>query len=84
MDFLTSVFAVDCLTYTVLSNHLNVVLRSQSNVAKEWSDDDVARRWLRLFPKRRDVKGDWAEANDPEMQMITSDAKRLAEVRHRL
>ncbi len=46
MEFLASVFAVDCLTYTVLSNHLHVVLRSRPDVATSWSDDEVARRWL--------------------------------------
>ena len=84
MEFLASVFAVDCLTYTVLSNHLHVVLRSRPDVVKEWSDDEVARRWLRLFPKRRDAKDDSAKPNDAELLMITSDAKRLAEVRERL
>ena len=84
MEFLASVFAVDCLTYTVLSNHLHVVLRSRPDVVKEWSDDEVARRWLRLFPKRRDAKGAPAEPNDAELLMITSDVKRLVEIRERL
>ena len=29
IEFLASVFGIDCLTYTVLSNHLHVVLRSR-------------------------------------------------------
>ena len=31
-------FGVDCLTYTVLSNHLHIVLRSRPDVVKAWSD----------------------------------------------
>lgn len=84
MEFLASVFGIDCLTYTVLSNHLHVVLRSRPDVVKEWSDDEVARRWLRLFPKRRDTNGKPLAAKDNEIKMITSDAKRLNEIRSRL
>ena len=39
------------------SNHLHVVLRNRPDVVQEWSDDEVARRWLRLYPKRRDSAG---------------------------
>ena len=38
-------------------NHLHVVLRSRPDVVKKWSDEEVARRWLRLFPKRRGKDG---------------------------
>ena len=84
MEFLASVFAIDCLTYTVLSNHLHVVLRSRSDIAKEWSDEEVATRWLRLFPKRRDKDGLPAEPEDHEISTVTSDPKRLGEIRERL
>ena len=53
LEFLAGVFAIDCLTYTIMSNHLHLILRSRPDVAKEWSDEQVAIRWLRLFPKRR-------------------------------
>ena len=33
LEFLASVFAIDVLTYTVLSNHLHLVLRSRPDVA---------------------------------------------------
>ena len=75
---------IDCLTYTVLSNHLHIVLRSRPDVVRQWSDTEVARRWLRLFPKRRDAEGNPAEPENHELNMITSDPKRLAEIRQRL
>lgn len=84
LEFLASVFAIDCLTYTVMSNHLHLILRSRPDVAKEWSDKEVARRWLRLFPLRREKDEVPAEPEDIELSTITSDKKRLAEIRLRL
>jgi len=56
-EFLASVFEIDCLTYTVLSNHLHITLRSRPDVVKSRSDQEVARRWCRLLPKQRDKDG---------------------------
>src|SRR5690554_6348442 len=53
LEFLASVFAIDCLTYTLLSNHAHLVLRTRPDVVAQWSDEEVARRWLRLFPHRK-------------------------------
>jgi len=84
LEFLASVFAIDCLTYTIMSNHLHLILRSRPDVAKAWTDEEVARRWLRLFPKRRNSDGSPAEPEKHELSMILSDKKRLAEIRQRL
>ncbi|KAA1260643.1 hypothetical protein LF1_31830 [Rubripirellula obstinata] len=84
LEFLASVFAIDCLTYTVMHNHIHLVLRSRPDVLGTWSDEEVARRWLRLFPKRRDKDGSPAEPTAPEINMIVNDPDRLAERRRRL
>jgi hypothetical protein len=84
LEFLSGVFAIDCLTYTILSNHLHVVLRSRPDVVREWSDRDVALRWLRLFPQRREKNGQPAEPDEHEIQMITGDTDRVTELRSRL
>ena len=54
LEFLASVFGIDCLTYTVMSNHIHVILRSRPDIVRGWSDNEVARRWLRLFPAGRE------------------------------
>ena len=84
LEFLASVFGIDCLTYAVLSNHLHLVLRSRPDVVRSWSDEEVARRWLRLFPERHTAGGDPAKPNKGELQAITGDPRRLAELRIRL
>ncbi len=84
LEFLASIFAMDCLTYTVLSNHLHLVLRSRPDVVVTWSDDEVARRWLRLFPRRRTKDGEPEEPTPEEIKMITGNPERLVELRRRL
>lgn len=84
LEFLASIFAIDCLTYTVLSNHLHVVLRSRPDVVRGWSDEEVARRWLRLFPVRREQDGSPAEPSQQEIDSIVADSEKLAERRRRL
>ena len=49
-----------------------------------WSDGDVARRWLRLFPKQRKKNGDPVEPEEADINAITKNKERLTEVRGRL
>ena len=83
-EFLASVFAVDCLTYTVLSNHLHLVLRSRPDVVERWSDEQIARRWLRLYPKRKRDDGSAEEPNRAEIDSIVNDPERVKTLRGRL
>ncbi len=84
LEFLASVFAIDCLTYTVMDNHLHLVLRTRPDVVESWSDAEVARRWLRLFPVRRNRDGTEVEPSQSEIDTIVSQPEVLAERRRRL
>jgi REP element-mobilizing transposase RayT len=53
---LGEIFAVGIYAYAVMSNHLHVVLAVEPEAAAHWSDDQVAERWLRLFPVRDAVR----------------------------
>src|SRR5271157_721478 len=41
-----------------MSNHVHVILRNRPDVVALWSDQEVARRWLALFPGRVGNKPD--------------------------
>ncbi len=84
LEFLASVFAIDCLTFAVLSNHLHLVLRSRPDVAQQWTGEEIARRWLRLCPLRRQSNGDPAEPTKAELNVILNDPARLNMLRIRL
>jgi len=48
---LSSIFAIDLCAYAVMSNHYHIVIRVNSDQAREWSDLEVAERWTQLFSK---------------------------------
>jgi len=80
---LAGIFAIDVCAYAVLDNHLHVVLKLNDDVAAGWSNEDVVRRWGRLFPPRgKDrqplpVTGAWVKDR-------LKDAAWVAETRQRL
>ena len=45
--------------YAVMSNHVHLVVYVDPAVAQAWSDEEVAERWVRLFPVRVDEAQYW-------------------------
>ena len=83
METLASVFAVDVLSYAIMSNHMHQILRNRPDVVAAWSDEEVAIRWLKVFPGRR-LEEHLADPTENDVQTLCRDKKRLAEIRGRL
>jgi REP element-mobilizing transposase RayT len=49
MKLLCSVFAVNLCAYAVMSNHYHIVVRINADEINQWSDQEVARRWVKVF-----------------------------------
>ena len=49
VKLLCSVFAVDLCAYAIMNNHYHIVVRIDAVRVKQWSDEEVARRWMQLF-----------------------------------
>lgn len=83
LELISAVFGLDVLTYAIMSNHLHVIVRTRPDVVLAWSDEEVATRWLKLFPGRRleEYLGDPTKA---DIAMIVGNAKKLKEIRRRL
>ncbi len=81
---LSQAFGLDVFAYAVMSNHVHVVVRNRPDVAATWSAEEVAKRWLMVFPKRRTAEGEAARPSPAEVAAIASDASRTAELRGRL
>ena len=81
---LAGLFAIEVCGYSVMSNHLHLVLRNRPDIAEQWSADEIALRWCRVFPPRDDATGDPVEPGEHDLAMLTANSDRLAEVRKRL
>lgn len=73
-------FAVAVDAYAVMSNHLHLVVRIDSCMAVGWSDDQVAQRWVRLFPPREDTE----QAIALKCERLLANPERLDIIRGRL
>ncbi|MFN7290178.1 MAG: transposase [Pirellula sp.] len=82
-EALASVFAIDVLTYAILSNHVHVILRNRPDVLANLSDQEVAIRWLRVFPGRR-IEEQLAEPSQIDVKQVLADPEQLAVIRTRL
>lgn len=83
LELLASVFGIDVLTYAILSNHLHVVTRTRPDVVAQWSDQEVARRWLSVFPGKR-LEEQLAEPTTADVETLAGNAERMAKIRTRM
>jgi REP element-mobilizing transposase RayT len=73
-------FAVAIEAYAVMSNHLHLVLRMDPGTAARYADQEIATRWVRLFPPREPSQS----AIDSKRQRLLADPARLETIRSRL
>ena len=57
LEFLAGQFAIDVIGFSVMDNHLHVILRNRPDLVNDWSNAEVARRWWNLFPDRKTPTG---------------------------
>ena len=81
--FLMEVFAIELVSYAVMSNHLHSLIRIRPDLTLRWSDKEVATRWRALFPLRWH-KGKVATPNAVEIRAITAQPELVSEYRKRL
>jgi hypothetical protein len=84
LQFLASIFAIDVCAYAVMENHYHTILRTRPEVVDNWSDREVAIRWLTLFPRRRGVKGFQNSPTKNEISALADCSERIAQLRLRL
>ncbi len=49
ITMLATVFAVDLCAYAIMSNHYHIVFKIDVDRVRQWSDKEVAKRWLQIF-----------------------------------
>jgi len=80
---LAECFAVGLYAYAVMSNHVHVVLHIDPQAASDWSDEEVAERWVRLFPVYVDEMINERLCRE-KAQRLQGDLERMVELRRRL
>jgi len=78
---LADIFAVAVHAYAVMSNHVHVVLEVDPGTALAWPEEEVARRWLRLFRGGRIVAKATTESR---IELLAARPERIATLRQRL
>jgi hypothetical protein len=69
--------------FSVMDNHLHVLVRLDPEIATGWSDEDVVRRWGRLFPPR-DKSRQPLPVSKAWVEWRLQDAQWVAKARERL
>ena len=81
---LDQIFAVSVGGFSLMDNHLHLLLRIDPEVALGWSDSEVVERWFRLFPPRGSdrkpmkVSKDLVEARVANAEWVAGARKRFA------
>lgn len=77
-------FAIDLLTFAVMSNHLHIVVRTDPQRADVWTAREVVERWGLLFPKCDPDTGESVPWDAAEVDSHARNAAWVAVRRQRL
>jgi REP element-mobilizing transposase RayT len=85
---LCSAFAVDVVAFAVMNNHLHLVLRTLPELPRDWTDREIAHRWLLVRPDEARRAPHGVDPSLPprpeEIDRILAVPGRAAELRTRL
>lgn len=77
LEFLAGEFAIDVVGFSVMSNHFHTILRNRPDVVTRWSDSEVASRWWKLFPSRRNDDDTPATPRPAELKSLAAKIDKL-------
>ena len=78
---LSAIFAIEVCAFAVMENHYHTILRTRPDIVASWSDQEVATRWLTLFPRHSSMGRGPTEA---EVSVLANCPQRIAQLRQRL
>ena len=80
LALLAECFAVSVHAYAVMSNHLHLVVQMAPDAVARWSNEEVATRWVQLFPPREYTD----QAFGAKRNRLLADPDRMQAIRSRL
>ncbi len=76
-------FAISVYAFAIMDNHLHLVVHVDPTAVLHWSAEEVCRRWVALFPARKDGDID-RRACAQRARTLAEDPARCAIIRERL
>ena len=52
LKVLATCFAIELYAYSIMSNHYHLVLRHDPKAHEQWTDEEVAERWIEVYPPK--------------------------------
>jgi hypothetical protein len=83
LELLARVFAIAVASFSVLDSHLHILVCLDPGLVKDWSDEEVTRRWLTIYPPRGANRKP-LEVTPEIIRETACDAKFVAKARRRL
>jgi hypothetical protein len=86
LEDLAQIFAVGVGGFSVMDNHVHLLLRLDPEVAAGWSDEEVARRWGRLYPPRDKsrkplpISEEWLKGRLKDIPWLAKTRERLGSI----
>jgi hypothetical protein len=83
IEELSQIFSIAVGGFSIMDNHIHLLVRLDPEIAVGWSDEEVVRRWGRLFPprdKKRQplpVTKDWVEDRLKHPEWVATTRARL-------
>lgn len=78
---LCQIFSIDLFGYAVMDNHYHLVVYVDPKAPLDWSDEEVAERWLKAFPGRLSANNQLWKI---KRNAIISNKEKLNQYRNRL
>ena len=82
--WLASRFSIDVISYSILGNHLHLVLRNRPDLVHQLTDEQVIRAWWSISPTYRKKDGSPGKISGKRLAKLLTDTKYLTERRRRL
>jgi len=83
LETLAGCFGVSVCGFSVMGNHLHVLVRLDTDEAESWSAEEVIRRWIVAYPPKT-AKGKEIEVSQAWIDHHAKDEKRVQLLRERL
>jgi hypothetical protein len=84
MEQLAALFAIEVGFYSVMQNHVHLVLRTRPHVVSRWSKPEAARRWLTITRLAKCMDDSVPLPDEERVELLVKDKKQMARIRRRL